>query len=76
MAWKDDAIIHISKTIAKGSKFSDCWIYHFKKLLSVHDAGVTLIHFFVSVNNPKFGKPYVQAVRKKIVREERVKVPF
>ena len=28
MAWKDDAIIRISKTIAKGSMFSDCWIYH------------------------------------------------
>ena len=75
MAWKDNAIIHISKTIAKGSKFSDCWICHFKKLLSVHGARVTLIHFFVSVNNPKLGKPCVQAVCKKIVHEEKVKLP-
>ena len=52
-------------SIAKESKFSDCWICHFKKLLSVHDARVTLIHFFVSANNPKLGKPCVQAVCKK-----------
>ena len=43
--------------------------------MSVHDARVTLIHFFVSVNNPKLGKPCVRAACKKTVHEERAKLP-